>query len=191
MSARGDENYSNANDLDDDIIGEEVRPKPIDSSLDMRIQALHALLQDHTYVQWPVSVYLKNHVKIIYLSTSTTFQIDKQAQITASASIFNSNSPITSSTPSKTLEPPSSSSLSSPSIKAKGSKSQDLNGAIVSSNVSAPNHLTSPITQGNKNQHPSIASLIPGYSFGYNTMSSKCDEQMHYKIKTKLMKTLC
>lgn len=55
VSTRGDESYSNANDLDDDIIGEEVRPKPIDSSMDAKMQALHALLQDHTYVQWPVS----------------------------------------------------------------------------------------------------------------------------------------
>lgn len=55
VSARGDESYSNTNDLDDDIIGEEVRPKPIDSSMDSKMQALHALLQDHTYVQWPVS----------------------------------------------------------------------------------------------------------------------------------------
>lgn len=54
VSTRGDESYSNANDLDDDIIGEEVRPKPIDSSMDSKMQALHALLQDHTYVQWPV-----------------------------------------------------------------------------------------------------------------------------------------
>lgn len=54
VSARGEESYSNTNDMDDDIIGEEVRPKPIDSSMDVRMQALHALLQDHTYVQWPV-----------------------------------------------------------------------------------------------------------------------------------------
>lgn len=40
--------------MDDDIIGEEVRPKPIDGSMDLRMQALHALLQDHTYVRWPV-----------------------------------------------------------------------------------------------------------------------------------------
>lgn len=58
VSTRGDDSYSNANDLDDDIIGEEVRPKPIDSSMDAKMQALHALLQDHTYVQWPVRTIL-------------------------------------------------------------------------------------------------------------------------------------
>lgn len=56
VSARGEEGYTNANDMDDDIIGEEVRPKPIDSTMDVRMQALHALLQDHTYVQWPVRI---------------------------------------------------------------------------------------------------------------------------------------
>lgn len=43
--------YQNENEQDDDIIGEEVRPAPIDSTMDAQMQALHALRQDHTYVQ--------------------------------------------------------------------------------------------------------------------------------------------
>lgn len=59
ISTRGDDSIQyqqhqqNQNDQDDDIIGEEVRPSPIDSTMDVRMQALHALLQDHTYVQMP------------------------------------------------------------------------------------------------------------------------------------------
>lgn len=48
-----DDHQLNQNDQEDDIIGEEVRPSPIDTTLDVRLQALHALLQDHTYVQMP------------------------------------------------------------------------------------------------------------------------------------------
>lgn len=46
---------ANTNETDDDIIGEEVRPQPIDISLDGRSRALQALLLDHTYVQNTVS----------------------------------------------------------------------------------------------------------------------------------------
>lgn len=46
----------NDNEQDDDIIGEEVRPTPIDSTMDAQMQALHALLLDHTYVQLPDTV---------------------------------------------------------------------------------------------------------------------------------------
>lgn len=53
ISARGDDSRQNQNDQDDDIISEEVRPLPIDCTMDVRMQALHALLQDHTYVQMP------------------------------------------------------------------------------------------------------------------------------------------
>lgn len=55
VSARGDESHLTLNEQDDDIIGEEVRPTPIDSSMDAKMRALHALLQDHTYVQRPVN----------------------------------------------------------------------------------------------------------------------------------------
>lgn len=51
--ASGYQQHGGTNDQDDDIIGEEVRPLPIDSSMDSRMRALHALLQDHTYVQLP------------------------------------------------------------------------------------------------------------------------------------------
>lgn len=58
ISARTDEafgyqQHGGANEQDDDMIGEEVRPLPIDSSMDSRMRALHALLQDHTYAQLP------------------------------------------------------------------------------------------------------------------------------------------
>lgn len=53
ISARGDDSRQHQNDQDDDIISEEVRPLPIDCTMDVRMQALHALLQDHTYVQMP------------------------------------------------------------------------------------------------------------------------------------------
>lgn len=54
ISARTDEASGyQQHGQDDDIIGEEVRPLPIDSSMDSRMRALHALLQDHTYVQLP------------------------------------------------------------------------------------------------------------------------------------------
>lgn len=52
---------ANANDNDDDIIGEEVRPLPIDISMDGRSRALQAILLDHTYVQNTVSL---EHTKI-------------------------------------------------------------------------------------------------------------------------------
>lgn len=51
ITTRVEDYQGNANDNDDDIIGEEVRPLPIDGSMDARSRALQALLQDHTYVQ--------------------------------------------------------------------------------------------------------------------------------------------
>lgn len=51
IPTRVEDYQANANDQDDDIIGEEVRPLPIDSSVDSRTRALQAFLQDHTYVQ--------------------------------------------------------------------------------------------------------------------------------------------
>lgn len=58
VSARTDDlansqHQGGANDQDDELIGEEVRPLPIDRSMDARLQALHAILQDHTYVLLP------------------------------------------------------------------------------------------------------------------------------------------
>lgn len=55
LPTRVEDYQSNANDQDDDIIGEEVRPLPIDSSVDARTRALQAFLQDHTYVLNAVS----------------------------------------------------------------------------------------------------------------------------------------
>lgn len=51
IAAHIDDSQANSNDQDEDIIGEEVRPLPIDSSMDARTRALQAFLQDHTYVQ--------------------------------------------------------------------------------------------------------------------------------------------
>lgn len=56
ISTRGDDYQQQNQDQEDDIIGEEVRPSPIDTTMDSRMQALHALLQDHTYVQMPKKV---------------------------------------------------------------------------------------------------------------------------------------
>lgn len=46
--AGANNNSSNNNDDDDDIIGEEVRPVPVETH-DIRLQILHAVLLDHTY----------------------------------------------------------------------------------------------------------------------------------------------
>lgn len=67
--ASGYQQHGNANDQDDDIIGEEVRPLPIDSSMDSRMRALHALLQDHTYVQWPKKAAMTATVSVTNVSS--------------------------------------------------------------------------------------------------------------------------
>lgn len=49
ISTRGDStSYQQPLDHDDDIIGEEVRPSPV-NTLDTRLQSVYAILNDHTY----------------------------------------------------------------------------------------------------------------------------------------------
>lgn len=47
------QSHGYSNEQDEDIIGEEVRPSPIEFSIDSNMRALHALLQDHTYSHMP------------------------------------------------------------------------------------------------------------------------------------------
>ncbi|XP_031630526.1 inactive histone-lysine N-methyltransferase 2E isoform X2 [Contarinia nasturtii] len=171
VSARGDESYSNSNDMEDDIIGEEVRPKPIDASMDSRMRALHALLQDHTYVQWPA---------------------EKQAQLTATNtsitsnnnSVHNSSTSVTNSVSSNLSEPSATSLLTSPISKTKPSTTNQLTENIVTgNNNSLPNQTTSPNVVASKYQQQiSTTNHIPGYSFGYNEMMNVKDDDANSAI---------
>lgn len=64
---------SNSNEQDEDIIGEEVRPSPIEFSVDSHLRALHALLQDHTYSQMPKQMTATN-INLSNTSSSSSIQ---------------------------------------------------------------------------------------------------------------------
>lgn len=149
---------SNANDQDDDIIGEEVRPLPIDSSMDKRMQALHALLQDHTYVSIPKK------------STST---------ITSGsvASVGNILSPAGAMGMSGTSLQQSSNNV----IPIKQSTTTQIIDSVVAgaggNNLSTNSRNTIPIANKYHQQSATVTAavtvttpLIPGFPFTYNTM---------------------
>lgn len=159
--------------MDDDIIGEEVRPKPIDSSMDSRMQALHALLQDHTYVQWPIE-------KQAQLTSITNFASNNTSNINSNINHSNNNSSskVITDSPAPNLvisnisEPSTPSKLSSPSNKPKQSAISQTTEIPIVSNISLSNQTTSPRLSTKYQQQTGPTPVIPGYSFGYNEMTS-------------------
>ena len=61
---------NSSNDDDDDIIGEEVRPAPVETD-DIRLRILHAVLFDHTYVN-PMPLELPTSFAVQLPPTSNT-----------------------------------------------------------------------------------------------------------------------
>lgn len=116
ISTRGDD-QPNQNDQEDDIIGEEVRPLPIDGTMDIRMQALHALLQDHTYVQMPKKVSTITTATSVTVSTSGVIASTPSSTLVSTASVSTVPSPVSKlQSPSKALDSSHTQSiLSSPS----------------------------------------------------------------------------
>lgn len=188
VSARGDDHYnSNANDQDDDIIGEEVRPLPIDSSMDARMRALHTLLQDHTYVQMPkkspipaLSAISTPPAAISTTTHATQLHSENTASTTNVVSIVPSTVTLSSnSTPTKEKQSTTMQTIDSVVAGAGG------NNFSISSRSSvdiSPNHgkvVRKNMADGsgslvNKYQpQPNSANLIPGFPFAYNSAMSK------------------
>lgn len=130
--------------------------------MDSRMQALHALLQDHTYVQWPVEKQTP--------SSSTNF--------TSSSTNKNNNGTLlktatdTSLVVSNISEPSTSCTLSFTSNKSKQSV---ISEATVTTTVGCNASLANQSTSSNilsKYPKTNSTSLITGYPFGYNELTS-------------------
>lgn len=61
---------NSSNDDDDDIIGEEIRPAPVETD-DIRLRILHAVLFDHTYVN-PMPLVLPTSFAVQHPPTSNS-----------------------------------------------------------------------------------------------------------------------
>lgn len=93
-------------DQDDDIIGEEIRPSPV-QTMDTKLQTLYTILQDHTYsVQQPpsrpaiveasVSVSIQPSVPVHVVTTT----VSTPSPLPANAANVTVPSTVTASTPS-------------------------------------------------------------------------------------------
>lgn len=98
-------------------------------------------------------------------------QVEKQAQLTASAASFTSSAHLSSNLAfNNQSESSSQSSLLSPKAELNATN-QSGESVLAGTNISMAT--TSPIGTANKYQQSSNAApLIPGYSFAYNAMSS-------------------
>lgn len=188
ISARTDESTGYQSHQDEDIIGEEVRPLPIDSSMDAQMRALHALLQDHTYVQL---------LKIsIATTTPTTVTSNVSSTMSLSTTVTNTvdsnRSPIDKLLPKGTKTQGILSSKVTPNVHGKirssgmtYTKAQlDHANDVQKSSLEKTNHSASPqqhaapniakYNQKTNQMIPSTASpkgpMIPGYNFPYNIL---------------------
>lgn len=148
---------------------------PIDSSMDSRMRALHALLQDHTYVQLP-----KKNATATAAPTPVTVPVVRPIGVqfgdakTAASCISN-----TGSTANQQHQPPQPVHHQQKSQQI-ATFMQDASGPVSTQPQQPPSHaIRSNVTQtitGQPNpygikQPPTEASFIPGFPFAYNAMS--------------------
>lgn len=148
-STRNDpSSYQQHTDQDDDIIGEEIRPTPV-NTMDVRIRTVHAVQHDHTYIN--VAILKRAEIETTPDVSKQQIQLQQQQQKLLAASNCTATGPVNSSNAVIGLP---------------------LSITTIGNSVNSP---SSSLTVS-PTKNPLLTKTASGYTYTYNTKAEKDDD---------------